>query len=90
MFQRQPWNGQTIWLPRKLPRTLAQLRRAVAAHVVERLDRAGPAVAHDEDRLVDDLVLDEVARLRDLLEPARHLPHVRPEALSLYPKNSWS
>ena len=38
---------------------------------------------HDDDRLVEDLVLDEVAGLRDLLEPARHLPHPRPEQLGL-------
>ena len=41
--------------------------------------------AHDDDRLVEDLVFDEVARLRDLLEAARHLPDPRPQLLGLQP-----
>ena len=50
--------------------------------VVERLD--GLLVdAHDDHGLVEDLVHDEVAGLLDFLQPARHLPDVRPEFLAL-------
>ena len=54
----------------------------VAAGVLE---GPHPAVvgAHDDDRLVEDLVLDEVAGARDLLEPAGHLPDPGPELLGL-------
>jgi hypothetical protein len=54
----------------------------VAARVLERL---GTAVgrAHDEHRLVEDLVLDVVVLVRDLLEPAGHLPHAGPQLLGL-------
>ena len=40
--------------------------------------------AQHDDRLIEELVLDEVARLRDLLEPARHLPDPRPQQLDLH------
>ncbi len=65
-----------------IPVALHQLHPAMAARVV-----VGPHVlgvkAHDDDGLVEDLVFDEVAGLGDLLEPARHLPHARPEQLVL-------
>ena len=50
------------------------------------LERAHPHVvgAQHDDRLVEDLVLDEVVRLRDLLEPARHLPDARPQQLGFH------
>ncbi len=41
------------------------------------------SVRSDDDRLVEDLVLDEVVGVRDLLEPASHLPDPRPEQLGL-------
>ncbi len=64
------------------PATLDDLDAAVATGVLE---RAHPEVvgAHHDDRLVEDLVLDEVARLGDLLEPAGHLPDPGPELLGL-------
>ena len=62
---------------------------AVPAGVLERRD-AQVLVAHDDDRLVEDLVLGEVERLRDLLEPAGHLPHPGPQLLGLRAKNSGS
>ena len=61
---------------------LAQLGGPVPARVVERLDRHVPLADH-QYRLVADLVLDEVSRLGDLLESARHLPHPGPEPLLL-------
>src|SRR5581483_1211256 len=64
------------------PRSHAQLVAAVQAGVVEGAD-AAIGGAHDEDRLVADDVLDEVAGLSDLLFPAGDLPHARPEALHL-------
>ncbi len=64
---------------------LDELHAPVAAGVLEG-DDLHVVVAHDDDRLVEELVLDEVARLRDLFEPARHLPHARPEALVLEPE----
>ena len=59
-----------------------ELRRPMAAGIEVRLDRVG-VDAHHDDRLVEDPVLDEVARVGDLFEPARHLPHVRPKVLAL-------
>jgi hypothetical protein len=53
---------------------------AVAAHVLEGAHVHVPDTDHD-DGLVEDLVLDEVVRLRDLLQPARHLPHPGPQQL---------
>ena len=55
---------------------------AVAAGVVIRLDPAFARV-DDDHRLADVLVLDPVARLGDLLEPAGHLPDVRPQVVEL-------
>ena len=57
---------------------------AVPADVVER-PHAEVLGAHDDDRLVEDLVLGEVTRLGYLLQPARHLPDPRPEQLGLQP-----
>ena len=59
-----------------------ELRSPVAARVEVGLDRVGVDADHD-DRLVEVAVLDEVARVRDLLEAACHLPHVGPEVLAL-------
>src|SRR6201999_4668155 len=57
------------------------LDAAMAAGVVESLH---PALGADQDhRLVEDLVLDPVADLGDLLQPAGHLPDARPQALPL-------
>ena len=68
-----------------MPAALDDLDAAVAAGVLE-----GPHLAvvgaHHDDRLVEDLVLDEVAGLRDLLEPARHLPDPGPQLLGLQPE----
>ena len=64
------------------PAALDDPDAAVAAGVLERA-HAHVVGAHHDDRLVEDLVLDEVVRLRDLLEPARHLPDPRPEQLGL-------
>src|SRR6185369_17805952 len=64
------------------PAALHQLHPAVATGVVVGADGGGVDPHHD-DRLVENLVLDEVAGFRDLLEPARHLPDPRPEELGL-------
>ncbi len=64
------------------PAALDELHAAVAAGVVVGAD-GGVVDAHDDDRLVENLVLDEVAGLGDLLQPARHLPDARPEQLGL-------
>ena len=40
--------------------------------------------AHHDDRLVEELVLDEIVRLRDLLEPAGHLPDPGPQQFGLH------
>ena len=58
---------------------VGERRPAVPAGVVEPGDRAGLG-AHDHDRVVADRVLEEVARRRELLLPARDLPHARPQA----------
>ena len=55
----------------------------MAAGVLER-DDAHVVGAQDDDRLVEELVLDEVVRLRDLLEPAGHLPDPRPQLLGFH------
>ena len=55
---------------------------AVAAGVLERA-HAHVVGAQDDDRLVEDLVLDEVVGLGNLLEPACHLPDPRPQQLGL-------
>ena len=65
------------------PAALDDLDAAMAARVLERA-HAHVVGAHHDDRLVEDLVLDEVVRLRDLLEPARHLPDPRPQQLGLH------
>ena len=65
------------------PATLDDPDAAMAAGVLERAHAHVVGAQHD-DRLIEDLVLDEVARLRDLLEPARHLPDPRPQQLGLH------
>ena len=54
----------------------------MAAGIVPGLDPAGAGV-DDDHRLADVLVFDPVALVGDLLKPAGHLPHVRPEMLDL-------
>ena len=63
-----------------IPVAFHQLYAAMAAGVVIGPHVFGVEADHD-DGLVEDLVLDEVAGLGDLLEPACHLPHPRPEHL---------
>ena len=64
------------------PGTGGEPGAAVEAGVVEGADR--PVVApDDEDRLVPDLVLDEVARLGELLLAARDLPDPAPQPVQL-------
>ena len=65
------------------PTALDDLDATMAAGVLER-DDAHVVGAQDDDRLVEELVLDEVVRLRDLLEPAGHLPDPRPQLLGLH------
>ena len=61
--------------------TAGELDAAMAARIVEGFHaRFG---ADDDDRLVEDPVLDPVADLRNLFQPGRHLPHLRPEILAL-------
>ena len=66
-----------------MPRPSTILHAAVAAGVLER-PHTHVLGAHHDDRLVEELVLDEVAGLGDLLEPAGHLPDPRPEQLGLH------
>jgi hypothetical protein len=66
----------------ELADAFGEARAAVRARVEERSDRVGVA-ADDEDRLVADRVLQEVAGERDLFFPARDLPDPRPEPLHL-------
>jgi hypothetical protein len=61
---------------------LDHLHAPVAADVLER-PHAHVLAPHDDDGLVEDLVFDEVVRLGDLLQPARHLPHPGPQQLGL-------
>src|SRR4029077_1615971 len=64
---------------------LDDLDGPVTTGVEVRLDLVG-GCPDDDDRLVEDLVLGEVARLRDLLEAACHLPYPRPEQLGFQGK----
>ncbi len=59
-----------------------QLRTAMQARVVERLDRSVLGAGHDQ-RLVGDVVHDVVARVLQVDLHARHLPRVGPEVLVL-------
>ena len=63
--------------------TLDDLDATMAAGVLEG-GRSPAFGAHHDDGLIQDLVLGEVAGLRDLLEPARHLPDPRPQELRLH------
>ena len=65
-----------------VPRPSTNLDAAVAARVLERA-HAHVVGAHHDHRLVEELVLGVVVRLRDLLEPARHLPDAGPQLLGL-------
>ena len=60
--------------------TLAQRVAAVTAHVLERAQLAVVA-AHDRDRVPAGAVLEPVARLGDVVDRARDLPHPRPQQL---------
>ena len=62
--------------------SLHHLHAAVPARVLEGAHLAVVG-AQDQHRLVEDLVLHDIARLRDLLEPARHLPHAGPQLFGL-------
>ena len=60
---------------------MGQRHAAVTTGVVKRLHALpGP---DDDDGLVEDLVFDPIADIRDLLQAARHLPDMRPQALAL-------
>jgi hypothetical protein len=58
-----------------------QRHAAVAAGVVVGLHAR--RCAHDDDRLANVVVFDPVAKFGDLLEPASHLPDMRPEVIEL-------
>src|SRR5258708_27040408 len=60
------------------PTALDDLHPTVAARVVVGAN-AVIVEPDDDDRLVEDLVLHEVASRRDFLESARHLPYPGPE-----------
>ncbi len=62
---------------------LDDLDAAMPACVLERAHTHVGGAQHD-DRLIEDLVLDEIVRLGKLLEPARHLPHPRPQQFGLH------
>ena len=64
--------------------TLDELHAPVATGVLEGPHLQSRSCARTTHGLVEDLVLDEVVRRRDLLEPARHLPHPRPQRLGLH------
>ncbi len=63
--------------------SLGHLDAAVPAGVLEGAD-AKVGRAHDDDRLVQEFVFDEVVRLGDLLEPAGHLPDAGPQQVDLH------
>ena len=65
------------------PPTLDDLDAAMSTGVLERPHAQIAGTNHD-DRLIEDLVLDEITRLGDLLEPARHLPDPRPQQFDLH------
>src|SRR5262245_34551048 len=64
------------------PSAFNDLHSAMAARVVEGANVV-VVQSYDDDRLVEDLVLHEIAARGNLLEPARHLPHPWPEQLGL-------
>ena len=63
--------------------TLDDPDAAMAARVLE-CPHAQVISAHHNDRLIENLVLDEVVWLRDLLEPAGHLPDPRPQEIDFH------
>ncbi len=75
----------------RLPRSAACVLRAVGgvdqsaaamhAHVVVRLEFVW-AGAHDDDRVVEDVVGEVAAHLGDLLDPADLLPHLPPQLVA--------
>ena len=56
-----------------------ELNAAVAAGIVKRLDAV--LRVHHDHRLVEVLILNPVANLGNLLQPARHLPDLRKKIL---------
>ena len=61
-----------------------ELAAAVRTDVVVGLEGIGPG-ADDDDRFVQDVVGDEIARLGDILETTGHLPHPGPQQIALGP-----
>ena len=55
---------------------------AMRAHIVISLERIGRG-AHDDDRVIADLVGDEAADLGNFFDAAGHLPHLRPQSIGL-------
>jgi hypothetical protein len=64
-------------------RLIAQLRAAMAAHVVKRPHAAVVGRAHDDQRIARDAPRDERAALRQLAQPSDADPHAAIEALLL-------
>ena len=68
---------------RSVPAVFDQLDTSVATGVV-----IGPHCrvvhSHDDDRLVQDYVFDEVTGMGDLRQPARHLPDMRPQQFAFH------
>ena len=63
--------------------TLHHLDASMPAGILEGGD-AHVLAAHHHDGLVEDFVFGEIAWLRDLFEPARHLPDPRPQQFGLH------
>ena len=60
-----------------------QTATAVHAHVVVRASNSFGSGAHDDDRVVEDVVGEVAADLGDLLDPADLLPHLAPQLVAL-------
>ena len=63
-------------------RGIYQASPAVRAHVVERLDGVGRRT-HDQNRVIEYLVGDAIADLRNLLDPADLQPDFAPQLVAL-------
>ena len=86
---RQPWKPQTkcALLAAGVLRaggSVHQPAAAMRAHVVVGADLVGRR-AHDQDRVVEDVVGEVVADLGDLLDAADLLPHLAPQLVALRP-----
>src|SRR5262249_14135529 len=66
---------------RTIASVLHELYAAVPASILISLDRRR-VDARDDDRMLENVVDDEIAGLRNLLQAARHLPHPRPQTLA--------